>query len=80
MYQLLHGVKAMHEHGILHRVRTYPLVSFPMAHPLDRLSQDLKPGNLLVNKDCELKVREPCDSHASLQYLIDPTLTLRTLP
>lgn len=38
MYQLLHGIKAMHENGILHR--------------------DLKPGNLLVNKDCELKITD----------------------
>lgn len=38
MYQLLSGVKALHDNKILHR--------------------DLKPGNLLVNKDCELKITD----------------------
>eukprot|EP00906_Rhabdomonas_costata_P021813 RCo031615 len=38
MHQLLCGVKAMHDVGVIHR--------------------DLKPHNLLVNSDCELKV---CD-------------------
>lgn len=38
MYQILSGVKAMHDNGVLHR--------------------DLKPGNLLLNKDCELKITD----------------------
>ncbi|KAJ0399005.1 hypothetical protein P43SY_008325 [Pythium insidiosum] len=38
MFQILSGVKAMHDNGVLHR--------------------DLKPGNLLLNKDCELKITD----------------------
>ncbi|KAF4150372.1 Protein kinase domain [Phytophthora infestans] len=38
MYQVLSGVKAMHDNSVLHR--------------------DLKPGNLLLNKDCELKITD----------------------
>ncbi|DAZ97127.1 TPA: hypothetical protein N0F65_010450 [Lagenidium giganteum] len=38
MFQVLSGVKAMHDNEVLHR--------------------DLKPGNLLLNKDCELKITD----------------------
>lgn len=37
-YQMLEGIKAMHEVGIFHR--------------------DLKPGNLLVSKDCRLRITD----------------------
>lgn len=38
MFQLLCGIQALHENGVLHR--------------------DLKPGNILLNKDCELKITD----------------------
>ncbi|KAM8978781.1 mitogen-activated protein kinase 12 isoform 3-T5 [Sarcophilus harrisii] len=41
VYQILRGLKYIHAAGIVHRI-------FP--------PQDLKPGNLAVNEDCELKI------------------------
>ncbi|CAI5727158.1 unnamed protein product [Peronospora destructor] len=65
MYQILSGVKAMHDNGILHR--------------------DLKPGNLLLNKDCELKVTDfglarmmPKKSQSGLQQLSDDGISMMT--
>ncbi|RMX68599.1 hypothetical protein DD238_003385 [Peronospora effusa] len=65
MYQILSGVKAMHDNGILHR--------------------DLKPGNLLLNKDCELKITDfglarmmPNKSQSSLEQNSDDGISMMT--
>ncbi|CAH0479314.1 unnamed protein product [Peronospora belbahrii] len=65
MYQVLSGVKAMHDNGILHR--------------------DLKPGNLLLNQDCELKVTDfglarmmPNKSQSGLKQNSDDRVSMMT--
>uniref|UniRef100_A0A0G2KB06 mitogen-activated protein kinase n=1 Tax=Rattus norvegicus TaxID=10116 RepID=A0A0G2KB06_RAT len=63
VYQLLRGLKYIHSAGIIHRVGAaegegHPLClgSWPYhTHALCTL-QDLKPSNVAVNEDCELRI------------------------
>ncbi|KAF6120217.1 mitogen-activated protein kinase 11 [Phyllostomus discolor] len=69
VYQLLRGLKYIHSAGIIHRVgagrgpgSAGPPALLPCSHPRhpdpdpDPTLQDLKPSNVAVNEDCELRI------------------------
>nr|XP_045007915.1 mitogen-activated protein kinase 12 isoform X2 [Jaculus jaculus] len=63
VYQMLKGLKYIHAAGIIHRARDQVKSGGTVGSALANgsqwppfLSQDLKPGNLAVNEDCELKI------------------------
>ncbi len=57
LHQLIQSSCALTEGHI--RVIMYQLLSGVKAmHANDVLHRDLKPGNLLINKDCELKITD----------------------
>ncbi|TNN68001.1 Mitogen-activated protein kinase 12 [Liparis tanakae] len=60
VYQMLKGLKYIHSAGIIHRVSSllyfhHVCVSSQLVFSHGNL-QDLKPGNLAINQDCELKI------------------------
>ncbi|PWA24872.1 hypothetical protein CCH79_00010086 [Gambusia affinis] len=63
VYQTLKGLKYIHSAGIIHRVgfvtyydRDFLSSELLIYGFLCKQFQDLKPGNLVVNQDCELKI------------------------
>ncbi|XP_033089385.1 mitogen-activated protein kinase 12 isoform X2 [Trachypithecus francoisi] len=59
VYQMLKGLRYIHAAGIIHRVSPGGGASHqpsPSAIPRLHVLPDLKPGNLAVNEDCELKI------------------------
>ena len=58
-YQIFRGLKYLHSADIIHRVRASRLlVRFGLQLESFLFSQDLKPANLVINEECELKVRK----------------------
>ncbi|XP_007974391.1 mitogen-activated protein kinase 12 isoform X6 [Chlorocebus sabaeus] len=59
VYQMLKGLRYIHAAGIIHRVSPGAGATHqpsPSAIPRLHVLPDLKPGNLAVNEDCELKI------------------------
>ncbi|XP_073938434.1 mitogen-activated protein kinase 14 isoform X4 [Castor canadensis] len=62
IYQILRGLKYIHSADIIHRTnkrRTYSLkanLACRLKTVCTHLNEDLKPSNLAVNEDCELKI------------------------
>jgi serine/threonine protein kinase len=57
--QMLEGIRAMHEIGVFRK--TSPISSIPLlflTSPPFSLDRDLKPGNILVSKDCQLRITD----------------------
>lgn len=54
VYQMLRGLKYIHSAGVIHRWLWWD--AFLMHYSLFSICRDLKPSNLAVNEDCELRI------------------------
>ena len=57
MYQLLRGLNYCHTHNVLHRYKLENLNDLLVVRQIF-LCRDLKPQNLLINKNGELKLAD----------------------
>jgi len=68
-YQILRGIDAPLPLNVLSSFILYSYVGMKYVHSASVIHRDLKPGNLLVNSDCELKI---CDFGLSRGYDSSP--------